>query len=86
MTEVEIPHNVVNGIVFPSFITQQRLDELRDFPLKPDDLFIPPYPKSGTTWLQQIVKLIVRFVLHIIRVSPNFMFADATFILSVDIG
>lgn len=62
MAEVEIPHNVVNGIVFPTFITQERLDELRDFPLKQDDLFIPPYPKSGTTWLQQIVKLIVRFV------------------------
>ena len=60
MAEVEIPHNVVNGIVFPTFITQERLDELRDFPLRPDDLFIPPYPKSGTTWLQQIVKLIVR--------------------------
>ena len=63
MAEVEIPHNVVNGIVFPTFITQERLDELRDFHLKPDDLFIPPYPKSGTTWLQQIVKLIVRLSL-----------------------
>lgn len=63
MAEVEIPHNVVNGIVFPTFITQERLDELRDFPLRPDDLFIPPYPKSGTTWLQQIVKLIVRLSL-----------------------
>ena len=34
------------------------MDELKDFSLRPDDLFIVTYPKSGTTWLQQIVKLI----------------------------
>ena len=50
--------NILNGIVLPDFITQQRLDELKSFPLRPDDLFIVTYPKSGTTWTQQIVKLI----------------------------
>ena len=50
--------NVINGVPFPPFITQERMDALRDFLLRPDDLFIVTYPKSGTTWMQQIVKLI----------------------------
>ena len=55
-----VSDKIWNGIVLPSFITltQQELDELKNFPLRPDDLFIVTYPKSGTTWLQQIVKLI----------------------------
>ena len=51
-------HFVVDGIVFPPHINQQRMDELKDFKLRPQDLFIVTYPKSGTTWAQQIVKLI----------------------------
>ena len=51
--------NIIHGIPFPAFINQQRFDELRErFKLCPNDLFVVTYPKSGTTWLQQIVKLI----------------------------
>ena len=56
--ELMYRHSVVNGIVFPPYIDQQRMDELKDFHLRPDDLFIITYPKSGTTWMQQIVRLI----------------------------
>ena len=50
--------NVINGVPFPTFITKERMDELRDFIPLSDDLFIVSFPKSGTTWMQQIVKLI----------------------------
>ena len=50
--------NRINGIIFPSFITQKRVDELKDWPLLPDDVYVVSYPRSGTTWTQQIVKLI----------------------------
>ena len=54
----KLPHNIINGVVFPPMVTQQRMDELKDFALRPDDVMISCLPKSGTTWLQQIVKLI----------------------------
>ena len=39
-------------------LSARRWEELKTFPLKNDDLFICSYPKSGTTWTQQIVKLL----------------------------
>ena len=51
--------NIIDGVPFPPFVDKQSFDELREmFKLQPDDLFVVTYPKSGTTWLQQIVKLI----------------------------
>ena len=52
-------YNVISGIVFPPFITQQRMDEVKNLPLRADDVFVVGYCKSGTTWLQLIVKLIL---------------------------
>ena len=43
-------HNMVNGMVFPDFITQQRMDYLKTFNLCPDDVFVASYPKSGMYW------------------------------------
>ncbi len=31
---------------------------MKDIPLRPDDIWIVSYPKSGMAWTQQIVKLI----------------------------
>ena len=33
-------HNLVDGIMVPSFITQQRVDELKTLKLRPDDVFV----------------------------------------------
>ena len=41
-----------------NFITEEMFDELKTFELYPDDVWIVTYPKCGTTWTQQIVKLI----------------------------
>ena len=40
-------HNLVDGMMVPPFITQQRTDELKTFKLRPDDVFVVTYPKSG---------------------------------------
>jgi hypothetical protein len=50
--------NKANGIPVPPFIDQKRMDELKDWAVLPDDVYIVTYPKSGTTWTQQIAKLI----------------------------
>lgn len=42
-------HHVVDGLLVPMFITQQRVDELKSFKLRPDDVFVVTYPKSGIT-------------------------------------
>ena len=46
-----------NGILVPR-LSPERWEELKRFPLRPDDVFIVTFPKSGTTWMQQIVKLL----------------------------
>lgn len=57
-TEWTYKMNVVDGIPFPPYITQQHMDQLKNFPLRSDDIILATYPKSGTTWMQQVLKLI----------------------------
>ena len=49
-SDLPFAHNMVNGMVFPDFITQQRMDYLKTFNLRPDDMFVASYPKSGMYW------------------------------------
>ena len=49
-------HNLVDGMMVPSFITQQRVDELKTFKLHPDDVFVVTYPKSGICSAMMITK------------------------------
>lgn len=47
-------------IPFPPFITQQDMDVLaNEFIAQDNDLFVVTYPRSGTTWTEQIVHLIL---------------------------
>ena len=46
-----------NGVVLPR-LTSERWEQLKHFPLRSDDVFIATYPKCGTTWVQQMVKLL----------------------------
>ena len=50
----------VEGILTPPGMTAEEVIKQRDsLTLRPSDVFIATYPKCGTTWMQQIVKLIV---------------------------
>ncbi|XP_071510069.1 sulfotransferase 1A1-like [Diadema antillarum] len=46
------------GVVFPKIMTSQSLEALESMDVRPDDLFLITYAKSGTTWMQQIVLLV----------------------------
>ena len=45
--DVPYPHNIVNGVIFPFFISQKRVDDLKTFQLRSDDVFVATYAKSG---------------------------------------
>ena len=46
------------GLLVPLFVNVDLLEEMKSFELCSDDIWIVSYPKSGTTWVQQIVKLL----------------------------
>ena len=47
-------------IKFPVFISQADMDLIeKDFAVKEGDVFVVTYPRSGTTWTEQIVHLLV---------------------------
>ncbi|XP_072173964.1 sulfotransferase 1A3-like [Diadema setosum] len=46
------------GVVMPNHMSARCMEALEKFEVRPDDTFIISYPKSGTTWLQQIILLI----------------------------
>lgn len=47
-------------IKFPLFIAQTDMDSIeKEFVVQDDDVFIVTYPRSGTTWTEQMVHLLV---------------------------
>eukprot|EP00057_Strongylocentrotus_purpuratus_P011430 XP_011665904.1 PREDICTED: sulfotransferase 1C4-like [Strongylocentrotus purpuratus] len=50
----------IDGMIMPkSSPARYLLDIKHHFEVRPDDIFLITYPKSGTTWMQHIVSLIM---------------------------
>ncbi|XP_034382925.1 sulfotransferase family 5A, member 1 isoform X1 [Cyclopterus lumpus] len=62
-----------HGLFFPGHLhTQDSLQLALKFPFQDTDIIIVSYPKSGTTWMQEIVTLISsRGDPHVSRSVPN---------------
>ncbi|XP_071499183.1 sulfotransferase 1A1-like [Diadema antillarum] len=63
MAENEPPHltgaHTYKGIVLPNIILDSSVDALPTFEVRPDDVWICTYPKTGTHWMNEIVGLIL---------------------------
>ena len=59
LTPLSLPENKFHGLTMPFFCDFEWIEQMKDMKLRPDDVWVVTYPKCGTTWTQQIVRLII---------------------------
>lgn len=60
MTTDEVNTQFVRGIRFPLKFKRELIEEAMDMTPNPGDLIIATYPKCGTTWVGQILMLLLK--------------------------
>ena len=53
------PEIRISGMKIPAILNTEWIEGMKDMKWRPDDVWIVTYPKCGTTWTQQIVRLII---------------------------
>ncbi|XP_006814252.1 sulfotransferase 1A1-like, partial [Saccoglossus kowalevskii] len=51
----KVDTHTYKGITFPLFMPQKSLEAMDSFEVRPDDVFICTFAKSGTLWITEIV-------------------------------
>ena len=54
-----LPEIRVSGLKVPFIFNIEWVEGMKNMEWRPDDIWIVTYPKCGTTWTQQIVRLII---------------------------
>src|SRR5690349_11045052 len=59
--KVNVVRDGIGGqIKFPAFISQDDMDRIeKEFVVEDGDVFVVTYPRSGTTWTEQMVHLLL---------------------------
>lgn len=54
-----LPEVRISGLKVPPIFDVKWIKNMESLKLRPDDVWVVTYPKCGTTWTQQIVRLII---------------------------